>query len=162
MITNQAYVFIIFVIVGMIIGILFDFFRVLRKSIKTNDIVTYIEDILFCIMTGIILLYSIFTFNSGEIRIYLFIGLLFGGLIYMLSISKYFVKINVFLLNTILSTIKKVYHIMLIPFQFLDKCMHRLFKPISFIIINLRKNLSKIPFKTPLLKKKQQIHKKMS
>ena len=36
MITNQAYTFIIFIFVGMIIGILFDFFRILRKTIKTK------------------------------------------------------------------------------------------------------------------------------
>ena len=155
MITNQAYIFMIFVIIGMIIGILFDFFRILRKSIKTKDIVTYIEDVLFCILTGIILLYSIFTFNSGEIRIYIFIGVLFGVLIYMLSISKYFVKINVFLLNKIIFIIK-------IPIKFLRKSIHKIFKPISFVIINVRKLLSKIPFKINYLKKNQQINKKMS
>ena len=155
MITNQAYIFMIFVIIGVIIGVLFDFFRILRKSIKTKDFVTYIEDVLFCILTGIILLYSIFTFNSGEIRIYIFIGVLFGVLIYMLSISKYFVKINVFLLNKIIFIIK-------IPIQFLRKSIHKIFKPISFVIINVRKLLSKIPFKINYLKKNQQINKKMS
>ena len=155
MITNQAYIFMIFVIIGMIIGVLFDFFRILRKSIKTKDFVTYIEDVLFCILTGIILLYSIFTFNSGEIRIYIFIGVLFGVLIYMLSISKYFVKINVFLLNKIIFIIK-------IPIKFLRKSIHKVFKPISFVIINVRKLLSKIPFKINYLKKNQQINKKMS
>ena len=136
MITNQAYIFMIFVIIGMIIGVLFDFFRILRKSIKTKDFVTYIEDVLFCILTGIILLYSIFTFNSGEIRIYIFIGVLFGVLIYMLSISKYFVKINVFLLNKIIFIIK-------IPIQFLRKSIHKIFKPISFVIINVRNSCRK-------------------
>ena len=68
MITNQSYIFLVFVIVGMIIGILFDFFRILRKSMKTKDFVTYIEDILFCIITGIIIIYSIFYFNSGELE----------------------------------------------------------------------------------------------
>lgn len=155
MITNQAYIFMIFVIIGVIIGVLFDFFRILRKSIKTKDFVTYIEDVLFCILTGVILLYSIFTFNSGEIRIYIFIGVLFGVLIYMLSISKYFVKINVFLLNKIIFIIK-------IPIQFLRKSIHKIFKPISFVIINVRKLLSKIPFKINYLKKNQQINKKMS
>lgn len=73
MIINQTYIFIIFVIIGIIVGIIFDFFRILRKSFKTMDFVTYIEDILFCILTGAILLYSIFKFNSGEIRIYMFL-----------------------------------------------------------------------------------------
>ena len=162
MITNQAYTFIIFIFIGMIIGILFDFFRILRKTIKTKDAVTYIEDILFCILTGIILIYSIFTFNSGEIRIYLFIGLLFGIIIYMLSISKYFVKINIFLLNQIISITKKIIKIFNIPIKFIKRSINKLSKPISFVIINVRKSLSKIQIKPHYLKKNQQIDKKMS
>ncbi len=140
MITNQAYTFIIFVIVGICIGVLFDFFRILRKAFNTKDFITYIEDILFCILTGIILLYSIFKFNSGEIRLYIFIGLLFGVIIYMLSISKFFVKINLFVIEKI----------------------KQIFKPISFVIINVRKILSKISLKMEYLKKNKQINKKMS
>ena len=56
MILNQAYIFLIFVINGFLIGILFDIFRILRKSFKTKDIITYIEDILFWILTGLLLL----------------------------------------------------------------------------------------------------------
>lgn len=140
MITNQAYTFIIFVIVGICIGVLFDFFRILRKAFNTKDFITYIEDILFCILTGIILLYSIFKFNSGEIRLYIFIGILFGVIIYMLSISKFFVKINLFVIEKI----------------------KQIFKPISFVIINVRKILSKISLKMEYLKKNKQINKKMS
>ena len=65
MIENQAYLFIIFVINGILIGLLFDFFRILRRSFKTNDFMTYVEDIIFWILTGLIILYSIFTFNNG-------------------------------------------------------------------------------------------------
>ena len=41
---NQFYLLCIFMISGLIIGILFDLFRILRKSFKTPDIITYIED----------------------------------------------------------------------------------------------------------------------
>ena len=41
---------------GVIIGILFDFFRILRKSFKTPDFVTYIEDVIFWILTGLLTL----------------------------------------------------------------------------------------------------------
>ena len=54
MVTNQAYLFCIFIINGIIIGILFDFFRILRKTFKTSDLITYIEDSMFWILTGII------------------------------------------------------------------------------------------------------------
>ena len=65
MIINQANLFLIFTINGILIGLLFDIFRILRKSFKTSDIITYCEDLLFWILTGLLLLYSIFTFNAG-------------------------------------------------------------------------------------------------
>lgn len=95
MVLKQAYLFLVFAINGIFIGLLFDIFRILRKGFKTSDIITYIQDILFWILTGFILLYSVFTFSNGEVRFYMFLGVFLGCLIYMLMFSKYFVNINV-------------------------------------------------------------------
>ena len=46
---SQEQIFIFFFIIGIIIGILFDIFRVIRKSFKTPDTLTFIEDLLFLI-----------------------------------------------------------------------------------------------------------------
>lgn len=91
---NTVCMLIAFFITGICIGILFDIFRISRKSFKTPDFFIYIEDIAFWIMTGILILFTIFTFTNGEIRLYMFIILLFGILIYYISISKYFVMIS--------------------------------------------------------------------
>ncbi len=73
---NQFYLLCIFLVSGIIIGILFDFFRILRRSFKTPDAITYIQDILFWLLTGAFLLYIIFYFSLGEIRLYMFVSLL--------------------------------------------------------------------------------------
>ena len=86
MITNQATLFLIFIVNGIIIGFLFDIFRILRRSFKTSDLITYIEDILFWILTGIIVLYSIFIFNNGEIRFFMFLAIGLGITFYMLTL----------------------------------------------------------------------------
>ena len=113
---NQAYLFLVFSLTGIAIGILFDFFRILRRSIKTSNIVTYIQDILFWILTGIIVLYSIWYFNNGELRIFVFLGLIIGILIYMTTLSsiiiKIFSKLLVFLIN-ILKVPNKVLHMLI-------------------------------------------------
>ena len=133
--------FIYFIITGMALGIVFDIFRILRKSFKTSDIVTNIQDILFGIITGIILLASIFLFNKGELRLYLFIGICSGIIIYMLTISKYFIKLNVAIINFI----KKIIVLITKPFIFLLKFIKKLFfKPISFICINFKLLFKKI------------------
>lgn len=141
MITNQAYIFFIFVANGIIIGLLFDIFRIIRKTIPTNDFMTYLEDILFWILTGIILLYSIFIFNNGEIRFFMFLATILGTIIYMFFISRYVIKINVAIINFIKNIIKKILKILFTPFIYIYKLLRKtFFKPISFLIINVRKN----------------------
>lgn len=125
---SQLFSLLIFILTGIVIGILFDVFRIIRKSFKTPDFVTYIEDILFWILSGSILLFSIFAFNYGEIRIYIFIGLIFGLVIYLLTLSKYFIKINVIILNFI----KKIlYYPIQIMNKFIGKPLYHLFDKIA-------------------------------
>lgn len=152
MIHTQLYLFLIFIINGVIIGLLFDFFRILRKTIKTPDFVTYIEDALFWILTGFIILYSIFIYNNGEIRLYMFLAIIIGISLYMLLISKFILQISVNTINFVKKILFKIIHIIMIPFNLLGKLLKKLFfNPISFIIINIRnfftkllKNFSKI------------------
>ena len=142
---NQAYLFLIFSLNGFIIGVLFDFFRILRKSFKTSDIATYIEDILFWILTGVTILYTIFVFNNGEIRLYMFLGLMIGVTLYMLILSKYIIKVSVYIMNTMKKTFIYIIKIIFYPFKIIYKVLKRIFiKPISFIFINIRKNMTKI------------------
>ena len=93
---NQAYIFMAFSIVGVTIGILFDIFRIIRKTIKTNDFFTYIEDVLFWILTGIIIIFSMYYFCDGELRFFMVIGIVLGTIIYLLTISRYVINISLF------------------------------------------------------------------
>lgn len=102
---NQAYLFLVFSLTGIIIGIIFDFFRILRKSFKTSNIITYIEDIIFWILTGFIILYAIWFFNNGEIRTYIFLGIIMGILVYMVTLSSIIIK----LFTKILTIIKQIF-----------------------------------------------------
>lgn len=143
-ILEQIQLWILFLISGILIGIFFDLFRVLRKTFKTSDIITYIEDIIFGILTGIFLLFLIFYLNHGEIRLYLLIAIILGCVIYYLTISKYFIKWNVFLLNKICYVIEKIIHVILFPFLVLFKILNRLFlHPIKILLLKLQKKMKK-------------------
>ena len=137
---NQAYLFVIFIINGFLIGIFFDIFRILRKSFKTNDFFTYLEDIIFWILSGMLILYSIFVFNNGEIRGYFFLSIIIGVIIYMLIFSKVFIKINVGLIDIL----KKIFGFIILPINCISKLINRIFiKPCCFICINFRKFIKK-------------------
>lgn len=103
---NQAYLFLVFALTGVTIGILFDFFRILRRTIKTSNIITYVEDVLFWILTGLLILYNIWYFNNGEIRIYMFLGIILGVLIYMSILSNILIKIFSKILQIIIKVVE--------------------------------------------------------
>ena len=102
---NQAYLFLVFSLTGVAIGVLFDIFRILRKSIKTPNIIIYIEDILFWILAGLLILYNIWYFNDGEIRVYMFLGIIIGLLLYMSKLSNIIIKIFSKILQTIIKVL---------------------------------------------------------
>lgn len=145
MLVNQTSLFLIFTINGVLIGIIFDIFRILRKTIRTSDFVTYMEDFLFWIITSILLLYSIFTYNNGELRFFMFLAVILGFTLYLFTISSYLIKINVKIINTIKKVFIKVFHAIYKPFIQIFKILKKIIsKPILFIIINIRKNMKNI------------------
>ncbi len=114
---NQVYTLLAFLITGICIGILFDIFRISRKTFKTPNFLIYIEDVLFWLLTGVLILFTIFTFTTGEIRLYMIIIMICGSLIYFMSISKYFVLIN----TKILNFFKSIICVILTPFRKISK-----------------------------------------
>lgn len=85
---SQGQIFILFLILGLCIGTFFDFFRALRKTFKTSDFVTHMEDIIFMLLVGILLVNSLIILNRGQVRFFIILAILFGMTFYFLTISK--------------------------------------------------------------------------
>jgi len=128
---EQAQIFVVFILVGAIIGIFFDCFRILRKTLKTSDIITALEDGMFWILTGLFLIYMIFVFNNGEIRLFLILGVFIGLILYFITISKIFVRLTLIFIETCI----KYFFLPLI------KILHFLIKPFKKIFSFLKKKV---------------------
>ncbi len=118
---SQEQIFIFFFIIGIIIGIIFDIFRASRKVFKTSDNLTLIEDILFLMISGFLLIISIIKLNNGEIRFYLFIAIFLGILIYSLTISK----MCVIILTGFVEICKKILFIPFFLFKNIKNCIKK-------------------------------------
>lgn len=123
---TQGQIFILFFLLGIVIGSIYDIFRVIRKNFKTSDFVTQIEDIIFLIIAGILILCFILKFCIGEIRFYVFIAIFLGILLYFLTISKPYVII----LNIIAKFCKKILsffvNLIKIPYILIKKYIKKL------------------------------------
>jgi len=83
--------FFVYILLGIIIGIIFDFFRALRKVKKYNDKYIYIQDIIFFTLIGILLATFLIYNLEIELRVYLFFAIFLGIIIYATTISNYIV-----------------------------------------------------------------------
>lgn len=140
MVYSQGKIFCAFFILGILTGFIFDFFRALRKTIKTNNIITYIQDILFFIIIGAMFLRSILIFSSGELRFYIFIAAFLGIAIYVLTIGN----LCVIMFKVILDVLKKIIiyfiRILKIPTKILKKVVQMINKRIEFIRLQKKSN----------------------
>ncbi len=157
MILSQGNLFLIFVVNGFLIGLFFDIFRILRKSFKTSDIMTTIEDILFWIITGFIILYSIFIFNNGEIRFFMFIGILIGVIFYMILLSGFVIKTSVSIITFLKRVLRFIFKVLILPIIGIYKIIKNLLKkPILFCFINLKKIIRQFSIKFTKINLKKQ------
>lgn len=130
---NQLYLFLIYVATGIIITIIFDIFRSIRKSMRTGNKITTIEDVIFWIIISIIIIFEILYFNYGELRLYILLGLITGSAIYLITASKYVIKVNtkIFtgikkLILKIMKILSKIIKLLIIPIQYIIKKCKRM------------------------------------
>ena len=136
---NQAYLFLIFAFNGVVVGLIFDFFRILRKTFTTSNVITYIEDVLFWILTGISIIFFMYNFSDGTIRLFMIIALLLGFLFYILSISKFIIKIFVFSINIMKDFFKTIINIGAIPAKLIYKVIYNIIiKHIKYLILKIQ------------------------
>lgn len=141
---NQAYLFLIFALNGLIIGLIFDFFRILRKSFKTKNYVTYIEDFLFWILTGISIIFFMYNFSDGNLRLYMILGLSLGFILYLLLFSKIIIKIFVTIINFMKNIIQKIITIILIPMKIFYKSTNKfIITPLYLLFTKIYSNFTK-------------------
>ncbi|MBE6062555.1 MAG: spore cortex biosynthesis protein YabQ [Clostridium butyricum] len=106
------------IIAGIITGILFDIYRIIR-NLNSKKIVAMIEDILFWILAGMIvftfLLYTNYAFFTTYVYIFIIISLLF----YFKFLSCYFYNAEKQVVNVIYRIIRVLVKDLLYPLKFI-------------------------------------------
>lgn len=132
MIKNQLISFGIYLIIGCLLGFIFDFFRAIRKSIKNSNIATYIEDIIYVIISFMIIVSALQILNDGELRFYIFLGIFIGVILYFIFISKYVIKIESWIISNIVKLFKKILF-------FIKNCFNEIVKKRRILKKNVEK-----------------------
>ncbi len=111
-ILDELYVFLSALYGGIIIGFIYDLYRIFRCVFRPKKIATIIEDLVFWMMISITAVAVLFYSNDGQLRFYPFLGFAAGAIIYNSLLSKPVIRNMIGLL----SILKKIFKRLLKPF----------------------------------------------
>lgn len=86
--SGETTVFLVFVAMGMLFSIIFDIFRAIRKVKKVTNKVICVQDIIYFLIIGTILLLLIVTYMNTELRVYLVLAIFLGVIIYISTVGN--------------------------------------------------------------------------
>ncbi len=140
---SQTMLFFATLLIGFLIGWLYDFFRILRIAVKHADILTQIEDIIYWVIASLGMFYFMLHFNNGEIRIFTVISAMLGMLLYFVTLSPIFMKTSVFIINIVKKIIYTTVTIVLYPIKLIIKLLLIPLKYFYKKVIPAKKHLQK-------------------
>ncbi|QXM07232.1 spore cortex biosynthesis protein YabQ [Crassaminicella indica] len=130
-VSEQIYVFLTTLYGGIIIGFIYDLYRILRCIFKPKKIATIIEDLIFWIVIAIIAVHVLLFSNDGQLRFYVFLGFLIGAILYNRILSRFVIRGILILLNKLKSLLMKLLRIILFPIKIIKKFFVMLFCPLK-------------------------------
>lgn len=144
--SNHLLEFIEFILLGTILGLIFDFFRSYRKIKKSSQTIVTIQDIIYFTISLSIIIFGVLFFLKSEIRIYIFIAMMIGIIIYEKFLSKIFMqliisfyKISSEFLNFLILPITLMFCIIKKIYTFLVKIIKKCCKKFFYMIIVIKR-----------------------
>lgn len=116
-VSSQAYIFLCSVVGGAAIALLYDIFRILRKAIRTGNLATYLEDLVFWILVAVVMFATVYYSNEGELRSYIFLGTFLGVVLYALLLSKAVMNSSLFIIRIVKGIIRIIWTVVTFPFR---------------------------------------------
>jgi len=105
---SQVYAFVVTVLIGLMMGICYDFYRVTKGIIRPGKFFVYLGDLLFWVVSTLIVFFMLLIGNWGEFRFYVLVGALVGALLYFKLLSHFVIDVLVNIFSLIRKTISVV------------------------------------------------------
>lgn len=109
---------------GSLFGVMFDTYQRFLKRPKRKHWIVFFNDVLFWMVQALIIFYTLFLVNNGELRFYIFIALICGFAAYQSLFKGMYLRSLEFSIKTVISI-----------YRFLTKTFHLLiYKPVVGLI----------------------------
>ena len=139
----QSYVFSYSVYGGILIGVLYDIYRVVKRKKKSERLITSLWDLLFLFSVFFVIIWAIFSSSYGDIRAYVLVGFLVGFYLYEKLLGRIVVGLFRFLYRNLISFLNKTNCLIALPIKlfcsFILRCYYRFVRILGRKKIRLRK-----------------------
>lgn len=114
---HESYILLATIYGGLLIGFIYDLYKVFRGLFHPKKIATYLQDILFWTIISIVAFYVLIISNQGDLRFYNFLGFVIGVLIYHYLLSAKIIQTLLFMIRVIKELIGDLWKLLLYPLQ---------------------------------------------
>lgn len=118
---SQIYIFITSIYGGLVWGLLYDLYRVIRCYLKPKGISNALEDLLFWMGMSVLFFYIVYKSNWGQLRAYIFLGFSLGGIIYLKILSRVVFTILMKIFRGLGLVIKNIFKLLKGPFVLIKR-----------------------------------------
>ena len=158
----QSAYLLITMVLGMAVGLLFDLNRTCRYFWRPRRHLGVFLDLLFCLVATVVVYAGLLLANWGEVRFYVFVGMVLGLGLYYLTLSRFILLLMRRLLSVVLSVLNTLRRIIswgvawlirlisipLWPFMFLGRLLKGFFagtrQNLGRVSCNARKKVNKL------------------
>ena len=114
-VNQEAYILLATIYGGILIGFIYDLYKVVREIFHPKKFATNLQDIIFWTIISVVAFYILIFSNQGDLRFYNFLGFMLGVLVYQYLLSKWIVKTLSLVFNAIKKFIWDVLQLILYP-----------------------------------------------
>lgn len=134
LIVEQVYIFFYAVLAGGILAFLYDILRIKRRAIKTNVVILSLEDIIYWLLSAIIVFLTVYNSNDGQMRGFIFLGNILGITLYLSLFSKIVIASSMMIINFIKKVLLFIWKVVTYPFKLVFKIFYKIFSvPLRFL-----------------------------
>lgn len=110
---------------GAALGVVFDFFRIMRKNFKGASKMVWLQDVFLWVVSLAVVYATVFITNDGKLRWYVFVGFGAGLIIYILALSPFVIKMATAIITFFKKVVAFVFNILAYPAKWLYKTVGR-------------------------------------
>jgi spore cortex biosynthesis protein YabQ len=118
-INQELLFFLSSILTGVLIALLYDIIRIIRRLVKHGSFWVALEDTVYWIGSALVVFIMMYEKNDGAIRGFSIAGIILGMIVYNGSVSRILVRYISIVLNGIIHILYKVFRILTTPFRFL-------------------------------------------